>query len=345
MANAQLDPAQHHIKLTKLNTPRLDYQSSEADLKSWQRSVHNTVAKLSGFKHMDTMDRCPLKVRRVWQQEHALGSMEKLIITVEPGCDANIFVCIPHARKNDKQMPWMICLQGHSTGAHNSIGVELDDNFKTKVIEGDRDLAISCMENGVAAVCLEQRGFGERRHNVNNGTDCYMASMQALALGRSMIAERVYDVDRVIDYLYTRKDVDRKRIGVMGNSGGGTTTLFAAALLKRLTFAMPSCYFCTFEHSIMGIHHCLCNFVPSIQLEAEMADIIGSFAPKPLVVVAGKDDPIFPIKSVRSAFRALKKIYADAGAEDKVKLTVGPEGHRFYADQAWKEAHKVFDWS
>ncbi|KKL53551.1 hypothetical protein LCGC14_2274300 [marine sediment metagenome] len=46
-----------------------------------------------------------------------------------------------------------------------------------------------------------------------------------------------------------------KELGVMGNSGGGTITLFSAALLPRPRFAMPSCYFCTFRDSIMSIYH------------------------------------------------------------------------------------------
>ena len=254
MPRATLDPYMHHVQLTKINNPRLDYASSDLDTKTWQRRVLKSVNKTTGYPLLADLERCPLRVRSLWKKEDEVGCIEKIVIEVEPGCDANAFVCVPHSRKNDKKIPWMICLQGHSTGAHNSVRVERDDNTKAKVIEGDRDFAYSCMANGVAAVCLEQRGFGERRHNLENGVDCYGMSMQAIALGRTLIAERVYDVDRVIDYLMTRNDVDKQRIGVMGNSGGGTTTVFAAALLKRVTFAMPSCYFCTFEHSIMGIH-------------------------------------------------------------------------------------------
>jgi hypothetical protein len=127
----------------------------------------------------------------------------------------------------------------------------------------------------------------------------------------------------------------------MGHSGGGTTALFAAAMLDRVRFAMPSGYFTTFRASIMAMTHCVCNYVPGIFLVAEMADILGLFAPRPVVVVAGLLDPIFPIEGTRSEFERLKEIYAAAGAPDHCRLVVGPEDHRFYAEPAWPELIKL----
>jgi hypothetical protein len=66
-----------------------------------------------------------------------------------------------------------------------------------------------------------------------------------------------------------------------------------------------------------------------------MPDIMGVFAPNPVVVVAGEYDDIFPIDGVEKAFERLSAIYRAVGAEDKCELVVGSGGHRFYADQAW----------
>ena len=48
---------------------------------------------------------------------------------------------------------------------------------------------------------------------------------------------------------------------------------------------MPSCYFCTFRDSIMSIYHCMDNYVPGLYQYAEMSDVMGLFAPKPVVIV------------------------------------------------------------
>jgi dienelactone hydrolase len=221
---------------------------------------------------------------------------------------------------------------------HNSIAVQRDDNSKPHQVEGDRDFALGCMSRGIAALCIEQRAFGERREQKQaqvGSHGCHDATMQALMLGRTLLGERVYDVDRGIDYLATRGDVRMDSIGVMGNSGGGTTSLFSAALLPRIALAMPSCYFCTFKESILSIYHCMDNYIPGLYKVAEMADIMGLFAPKPVVIVAGRKDDIFPIAATRRAFGKLKRIYEACGAEDRCHLVVGDGGHRFYADDAW----------
>jgi len=129
----------------------------------------------------------------------------------------------------------------------------------------------------------------------------------------------------------------------MGNSGGGNISVFSAALLPRISFAMPSCYFCTFRDSIMSIRHCADNYVPGLLQYAEMADVMGLFAPKLVVIVAGKEDTIFPIRGVREGFRALKRIYRACGAEDRCHLVVGSGGHRFYSDLAWPVMLKELD--
>jgi len=305
------------------------------DVKSWQRRLRRKVAELTGWNRMPTR-RPPLNVRSLWKQERRTGTIEKIAFTAEPHADVLAYVCIPkHAAP---PYTWMICLQGHSTGMHNSIGVDRERETKRIRVEGDRDFALGCMERGIAALCIEQRSFGLRREQTQKQPaqhGCQDATMHALMLGRTLMGERVFDVDRGIDYLATRDDVDMKRIGVMGNSGGGTISVFSAALLGRIAFAMPSCYFCTFRDSIMSIGHCVDNYVPNLLLHAEMSDVLGLFAPRPVVVVAGKTDHIFPLRAVRKAFRDLKRIYRAAGAEGRCRLVVGPEGHRFYADLAW----------
>ncbi len=122
-------------------------------------------------------------------------------------------------------------------------------------------------------------------------------------------------------------------------------SLYAAALLPRIAFAMPSCYFCTARDSIMAMNHCEKNYIPGILKVAEMSDIAGLAAPKPLVIVAGRKDPMFPIAATRRAFQSLREIYSACGATERCHLVVGPEGHRFYSDLAWplmmKEMEKM----
>jgi len=281
-------------------------------------------------------NKCDLGVRNFWKRETDLGTIEKIDFICEPGSRTPAYVCLP--ANATPPYRFCVCVQGHSSGMHNSIAVERDDEVSPIKVEGDRDFALGCMRRGIAAICIEQRGLhGERleKQIPSKAWSCYVESMHALMLGRTMIGERVYDVDRAIDYLATRDDVGMDRIGVMGNSGGGTTTVFSAALLDRVAWAMPSCYFCTFRDSILAVDHCLCNYIPGLYRYAEMSDVLGLFAPSPVVIVSGLEDDLFPIGAARREFERLQRIYAAAGAADNCKIIEGPEGHRFYADLAW----------
>ncbi len=330
-------PSVHHRRVMGATVPALRYDGG--DPRRWQRGLRRKLRELVGIM---PSERIPLAPKRLWKREIPLGTVEKVVFRSEPACDVPAFVCLPR----DVRPPYrfMICLQGHSTGMHNSIAVDREDNRKPIQVAGDRDFALGCLKRGFAALCIEQRSFGERRERKQKAVSshgCHDATMQALMLGRTLIGERVFDVDRGLDYLALRGDADMRQVGVMGNSGGGTISVFSAALLPRLAFAMPSCYFCTFRDSIMSIYHCADNYIPGLLRYAEMADVLGLFAPKPVVVVAGREDPIFPIQATRKAFADLRRIYKAHGAEDRCKLVVGPEGHRFYADAAWPALLKL----
>ena len=312
-------------------TPSMSYDGGEFNL--WKQGLRRKVKRLVGIPIGKRTD---LNVRSLWVSPHPLGIIEKIVFTSEPYADVVAYLCIPHSA--EPPYSFFLCLQGHNTGAHNSIGVDLKDNSKVIEVPGDHDFGLGCMRRGVAALCIEQRSFGERRELDQKDVSsygCHDAAMHSIMLGRTLIGERIFDVDRGLDYLATRDDVDWSRVGVMGNSGGGTISVFSAALLPRIKFAMPSCYFCTFRDSIMSIYHCADNYVPGLLQYAEMADVMGLFAPNPVVLVAGKHDNIFPISATRKAFNDLKVIYEAAGAAESCHLVIGPGGHRFYAAQAW----------
>lgn len=342
-ARLALSPSEFHLRLMRDTKPDMAY--SGGDVAAWQKPLRRKIAQLTGFDGMPKPGaRVPLKPRTLWRREHKLGTIEKITFAAEPGADVLAYLCLPRNAK--PPYPTMICLQGHSTGMHVSIAVQREDETKPFNVEGDRDHGLRSMKNGFAALCIEQRSFGERREQQQKQLSphpCHDAVMHALMLGRTLVGERVFDVDRGIDYLATRGDIDMKRVGVMGNSGGGTATIFSAALLHRLAFAMPSCAVCSFAESIMRIYHCGDNYVPGILRHAEAGDVVGLFAPRPLVVVAGKRDDIFPIHGTHEAFRTVRKIYSAAGAGDRCKLVIGGGGHRFYARPAWKALRAVLE--
>jgi len=237
--------------------------------------------------------------------------------------------------------PVMICLQGHSTGMHISLGRAKYDGDEEMVKGGDRDFCIRALKEGFAAIALEQRNLGESKGD-KSLPKCGTAALTTLLLGRTTIGERVWDVMRLIDVIEIEfaDKVDTKTICCLGNSGGGTTTAYLAALEDRLTLVMPSCAMCTYKDSIGGIEHCACNFVPGIAKWFDMDDLIAMACPKYYIQVNGNADPIFLISGAKDVFERGRKTYESQGVGDRCVHVIGDGGHRFFADDSWPYVHK-----
>ena len=314
----------------------------QGDFSAWRRMVGTKLRELIGV----LPDKVPLDIRKEYERETDLFRETRFVFAAEAYADVPCHLLIP--REGSGPFPVVVCLQGHSTGMHISLGRPRYEGDEES-IAGDRDFAVQAVREGYAALVMEQRCFGERQQDrppqvVHRESRCHHATMTALLLGRTMIGERVWDVSRAIDALGEFGEIDSDRIGCMGNSGGGTITYFAAALDERIRIAMPSCYVCTFRDSIGTIDHCEDNYVPGILRYFEMGDLACMIAPRPLVVVAGWDDDIFPIEGVEETFERISQIYGAAGAPDRCRMVVGEGGHRFYANLAWPVFRELAGW-
>ena len=263
---------------------------------------------------------------------HELYDEVRFEVETEPNFFVPCHMLLPKERKAGEKLPTVICLQGHSTGMHISLG---RTKFPKDSCEEDRDFAIQAVKRGYIAVAMEQRGFGELKSQIDSTVMCHQLAFECLMTGRVLQGERIHDVRCLVDALGTFESVDMDRLGIMGNSGGGTTSYHAATLEPRIKVVMPSCSFCTYEDSILAMVHCACNFVPGISTEMEMADLAMLITPRPLLLVNGNKDPIFPIEPAKRSFEIVKDIYKAAGAPENCRHIIGDGEHRFFAADAW----------
>ena len=259
----------------------------------------------------------------------------RFAVETEPGFFVPCHMLLPKGLAAGEKRPAVICLQGHSTGMHISLGRAKFPGDDKTISGGDRDFCIQAVALGYAAVCMEQRGFGELDGTVGYVSRCQQPSIQAMMKGRTLIGERASDVSRLIDTLGCFDECDVEHVGLMGNSGGGTATFYTACVEPRVKVAMPSCAFCSLHDSIFSLAHCICNYIPSLYKYFEMGDLALMIAPRPLIVVCGREDMIFPLGGVKQEFATVEKIYSALGVADRCALIVGDEGHRFYAAQSW----------
>ena len=262
---------------------------------------------------------------------------------VEPTVPLPFYLLRP--KEAQGPLPLVLTPHGHNH-PHIYAGIANSESELASMQAGERDIAVQAVREGYLAIAPTTRAFGETRTAADAAEDkvhsCRTQLMHDLLVGRTPIGERVWDISRLIDWALETQGVNPTRIAITGNSGGGTISLFAAACETRIAVAVPSSYFCTFAGSIGSIFHCDCNYVPGILRLGEMYDVAGLVAPRPFCAIAGKDDPIFPIAHVQTAFERLQRVYAVAGVPDACELYVGHEGHRYYKAGAWPFVRKHF---
>jgi dienelactone hydrolase len=227
----------------------------------------------------------------------------------------------------------VIAMPGHGRGVDDIVGIDEKGQDRTVKVGYAYDYAIQIVEHGMAAVAIEPMAFGCRRDPLTkahglSATACQPAAGSALLLGQTMLGWRVYDTLRTIDWIAGRKELDAARVGCLGCSGGGTCTLFAAALDTRIRAALVSSALNTFRESIMRVSHCIDNYVPGILNWAEMYDIAGLVAPRPLFAESGLRDTIFPTAATRESVERARKVYDVFGSAENIELEVfdGPHG-------------------
>lgn len=333
------NPQTQHIFMMDHVTRKGAYRPGE-DFLAWQRAAREKLGELLG---MDTFEKCDDNLKIEWTKDETDYTEYRLLFNTEAHYQARAHLRVPKGAQG--AVPVVICLQGHATGMHISLGVPKFPGDEETISGGDRDFVRQVIAKGYAALALEQRGFGECG-GTEKGPACYQPAMAALLLGRTILGERVWDISRTIDLLEKHfPQVDVKRLAVMGNSGGGTATIYAAAMDERIAAAMPSCAFCGYKESIGVQHHCSCNYVPGVMRSFDMGDLTGLIAPRPLVIVNGLHDTIFPIDSANREYETTEKLYAVAGTPDMCRHIVGPEGHRFYAALGWPAFDALTGWN
>ncbi len=155
-------------------------------------------------------------------------------------------------------------------------------------------------------------------------------------LGYTPAGVELWNAMRAVDYLQTRKEVDPKRIGVAGRSGGGATSWWLMAADERVQCAVPVAGIADLHaHVVEGAvprfkkgvisGHCDCMyFVNTYRWDFPM--VAALCAPRPVLLGNSDADEIFPVAGYKDLAARARKVYKLYGAEEKFGLleTKGP---------------------
>ncbi|MFH5182423.1 alpha/beta hydrolase family protein [Paenibacillus sp. TAB 01] len=291
---------------------------SQTEWHAWKQSFRERfIQLLGGFPQQAP----PLSVTLLESVDCGTYRRERIQIQTFEQLYMPIYVLIPKDAAEEKRRAVIAC-HGHGYGSRDIVGLNPDGSDKTGEAGYQKNFAVELVNRGFLVVAPELLGFGDRKlvENAKDGNSCNRISSFLLAMGKTMAGYRVYETMRCVDYLLERNDVDAKRIGCMGISGGGLVCSYTTAVDERISAAVVSGFANTFQASLLSIHHCIDNYVPGLSLAAEMPDVLSLIAPRPLLLEAGTRDRIFPEQGTLEAYEKLGSVYSLLDVKDRLAL-------------------------
>jgi hypothetical protein len=256
-------------------------------------------------------------------------------VQVEPDDRMLLWLLIP--KKLKQPAPVVICFYGTTSGAGKDVTVGLSGRKPGSAPSRNMSFALDIVEAGWVAAAPDYLRDGERIHPGDapyNTTRFYEKHPDWSIHGKDL-----WDTSRLIDYLETLDFVDGERIGMMGHSYGGHSTIFTAALEPRIRVAVANGPVSAFrEHgmhwavpkgggnsqSLPAMRPYILN--PQTPLPATFAEWTALIAPRPLWVGQAVGERR-PIEEENCGY--VTRIYQSLGAGENVRYVWYAGDHDF----------------
>lgn len=259
---------------------------------------------------------CPLDPQQHGEPLRRDGyTVERITIQTRPGVRMTANLYVPDAAKK-KKAPAILQVHGHWRGAKQDPVVQ--------------SRCIGAAKLGFVVLCVDAFGAGER--GVGTALGEYHGDMTAatlLPLGTPLSGLQVYENMRAVDYLETRPEVDKDKIGITGASGGGNQTMYAGAWDERFKCVVPVCSVGNYQ-AYLQTACCMCEVVPGALRFTEEGAVLALTAPRALLVVnATKDGIQFSPGEAKKSLGFTAPVYKLLGKPENLRheLFEGPHDY------------------
>lgn len=268
-------------------------------------------------------ERTPLNARITGKVERDAYTIEKLIYESRPGYPVTANLYVPKNKAG--KLPAVLAPCGHTRNG----------KAEPKYQEFARNLA----RQGYVVLIFDPPAQGERFEYadipgepvVQWGVHSHIvAGNQMNLLGWNFALWEAWDGIRGLDYLLSRPEVDAKRVGLTGNSGGGTQTTWLNVLDDRFTMVAPNCFATRYLNNLENEEAQDAEQIVPGMLAAgcDMADFYIAQLPRP-VHFGGEQNDFFDVRGVRAVYEEVKRLYSIVGKGEYVELYIGPETHGY----------------
>ena len=292
-----------------------DAATSEADVARLRTRLRADFLKAIG----GLPDRTPLNARTTGVVPRAGYRIEKIVFESQPRHFVTAHLFLPDGVSAGNRAPGLLVPCGHSP----------DGKLSAKY----QRLGVLAAQAGLVALVYDPIDQGERWQGKG---PCLPVSghvgvgLRAHLLGWNMARFRIWDGIRALDCLAARPEVDASRIGVAGQSGGGTLSTYLYFLDDRLKAAAPAGFITSMsrlaEH--WGPQDCEQIVPGQAPLGLNHTAFLAARAPSPVCLVLAEQDA-FPIDGSDDTLAHLRSLYGRLGHPDRVARASAPGLHGY----------------
>jgi dienelactone hydrolase len=268
----------------------------------------------------------PLAAERVERIDLGDVVREKVTYTVEPGERVPAFLLLP--KTGPARHAAILC--HHQHGGEYSVGKDGPAGLGSNP---NQHYALELARRGYVTMVFDALCFNERQDVTGklSGREYeYYEAMYRITEGKSLQGKYVWDARRALDYLETRPEVDASRLGMVGHSLGGQETLFTTAIDTRIRAAVSSCGFGSLRTLKRDrIDHNAALYVPGLANNGDYGAVLALVAPRPYLVAARTQDPIFPKDGIDETVAVGRRAYAGMGATNRLATFFEAGTHEF----------------
>jgi cephalosporin-C deacetylase-like acetyl esterase len=293
---------------------------SRADAEGYVKFVREKIHEAFG----PWPEKTPLKPRVSGIVDRNQYTIEKVAFESRPEFFVTANLYVPKGRKFP--LPGVVGSCGHSANG--------------KAAEAYQSFAQGLARQGYVVLIFDPIGQGERfqypneeltKSTVGAGVLEHLhGGNQQFLVGDFFGSWRAWDGIRALDYLLTRPEVDPQHVGITGNSGGGTMTMWLCGVEPRWTMAAPSCAVTTFRRNFQNELPADTEQCPPkvLVFGLEHGDFLAAMAPKPVIIMSQEKD-YFDTRGSAETYERLRSLYRLLGAEENIQLHVGPDPHGY----------------
>ena len=203
---------------------------------------------------------------------------------------------------------------------------------------------VALAKEGYVVLCPDALCFEERQDKrLKGGNYERFEFLRYVVAGKCMAWKNILDMRRAVDYLCSRPEVVKERIGCYGHSMGSTHTWLVGPWEPRLKALVGNCCLPTYA----AIHrtkllHCFPNFIPGLHQYGDTPDVAALIAPRALHLNLGENDGGSPIQEARAGVETIAAAYKAVGAEDRFTSFIEPDTGHVLSPAMWTRVRGFF---